>query len=85
MIKRSSSIIAESLCRYGTEVYSWRETLLEDMRHTGEDIAGLILGLRPANERRCYFLTTSLIGWNLEPALYCKQHSHSQIIMCIII
>ena len=25
--------------------------------------AGLILGLRPANERRCYFVTTSLIGW----------------------
>ena len=25
-------------------------------------IAGLILGLRPANERRRYFVTTSLIG-----------------------
>ena len=25
--------------------------------------AGLILGLRPANERRRYFITTSLIGW----------------------
>ena len=24
---------------------------------------GLILGLRPANERRHYFVTTSLIGW----------------------
>ena len=24
---------------------------------------GLILGLRPANERRRYFVTTSLIGW----------------------
>ena len=23
-----------------------------------------ILGLRPANERRCYFVTTSLIGWS---------------------
>ena len=23
----------------------------------------LILGLRPANERRCYFVTTPLIGW----------------------
>ena len=23
----------------------------------------LILGLRPANERQCYFVTTSLIGW----------------------
>ena len=25
--------------------------------------AGLIIGLRPFNERRCYFVTTSLIGW----------------------
>ena len=25
--------------------------------------AGLILGLRPANERRRYKVTTSLIGW----------------------
>ena len=25
--------------------------------------AGLILGLRPTNERGCYFVTTSLIGW----------------------
>ena len=25
--------------------------------------SGLILGLRPANERRCYLVTTSLIGW----------------------
>ena len=25
--------------------------------------AGLILGLRPANERRRYFVKTSLIGW----------------------
>ena len=27
------------------------------------DYAGLILGLRSANERRRYFVTTSLIGW----------------------
>ena len=26
-------------------------------------MAGLILGWRPANERRRYFVTTSLIGW----------------------
>ena len=25
--------------------------------------SGLILGLRPANERRRYFVTTSLNGW----------------------
>ena len=27
------------------------------------DISGLILGLRPANERRRYKVTPSLIGW----------------------
>ena len=27
------------------------------------DTTELILGLRPANERQCYFVTTSLIGW----------------------
>ena len=26
-------------------------------------MSGLILGLRPANERRRYFVTTSFIGW----------------------
>ena len=26
-------------------------------------ITGLIVGLRPANERRRYFVTTSFIGW----------------------
>ena len=25
--------------------------------------SGLIQGLRPANERRCYFVMMSLIGW----------------------
>ena len=32
----------------------------------------LILGLHPANERRRYFVTTSLIGWtaSLESALW---------------
>ena len=34
---------------------------------------GLILGLRPANERRRYFVTTSLIGWaqaSNQPSIY---------------
>ena len=26
-------------------------------------VTGLVLGLRPAHERRCYFVTPSLIGW----------------------
>ena len=29
----------------------------------GWTLSGLILGLRPANERWCYFVMTSLIGW----------------------
>ena len=29
----------------------------------GDPMTGLVLGLRPANERRRYFVTTSLIGW----------------------
>ena len=28
-----------------------------------DDVSGLILDLRPANERRRYFVTPSLIGW----------------------
>ena len=33
------------------------------MHHPLLHHAGLILGLRPANEKRRYFVTTSLIGW----------------------
>ena len=29
----------------------------------GYELSGLILGLRPANERRRYKVTPSLIGW----------------------
>ena len=32
--------------------------------HNVLPITGLIVGLCPANERRCYFVTTSLIGWS---------------------
>ena len=32
--------------------------------HTIWYIVGLILDLRPADERRCYFVRTSLIGWS---------------------
>ena len=28
-----------------------------------ESLPGMILGLRPANERRRYFVTSSLISW----------------------
>ena len=35
---------------------------LEIVKMNLKHISGLILGLRPANERRRYFVTTSLIG-----------------------
>ena len=49
----------------GTEVIAKLESLLS--RPSGFEwfhgmTSGLILGLRPANERRRYFVTTSLIG-----------------------
>ena len=34
-----------------------------DIKFITDTAAGLILGLRPANERWGYFVTTSLIGW----------------------
>ena len=40
---------------------------------------GLILGLRPANERRCYNVMPSLIGWAQtwwETLLHCNDISH---------
>ena len=33
------------------------------MNSASDNITGLILGLCQANERRRYFVTTSLIGW----------------------
>ena len=36
---------------------------LRTFPHTWGTIVGLILGLRPANERWPYFVTTFLIGW----------------------
>ena len=42
-----------------------------------KSIAGLILGLRPANERCRYFVTTSLIGWHkprISPVLVTSVH-----------
>ena len=44
------------LYRINRSLYSKRSDFIVER-------AGLILGLRPANERRRYFVTTSLIGW----------------------
>ena len=43
----------------------WETPLLcNDVSHwLGVNLESAILGLRPANERWCYFVTTSLIGW----------------------
>ena len=46
----------------------WDQKCTFPCRHQFQEMAiilytGLILGLCPANERRCYFVTTSLIGW----------------------
>ena len=38
----------------------YARTILMSEQHV---ISGLILGLRPANERRRYKVTSSLIGW----------------------
>ena len=48
--------------------WSLKDTLVARLRNiiilrSPTSQAGLILGLHPANERRCYFITTSLIGW----------------------
>ena len=49
---------ADALAPYITKSLAAVLTVLDEQNH-----AGLILGLRPANERRRYFVTTSLIGW----------------------
>ena len=36
-------------------------------------VTGLILGLCPANERQRYFVTTSLIGWDLLVVFICHH------------
>ena len=41
--------------------------------------AGLILGLRPANERRRYFVTTSLTGWAQALNQPCDHHFQDEI------
>ena len=47
-------------------------------RDYNDFITGVILGLRPANERRRYFVMTSLVGWVQvqawnQPCYWCQQ------------
>ena len=48
-------VVIGVLCGERQDLTKWHQEL-----HT---ITALILGLRPANEKRRYFVTTSLIGW----------------------
>ena len=51
------------------------------------EISGMILGLRPANERRCYFVTTFLIGWvqaENQPWICTSYVTHRQYTMFMI-
>ena len=55
----------------------------EQLRRSDNRIAnsGIILGLRPANERRRYFVTTSLIGWaqlSISPAIGSKYRGRTK-------
>ena len=43
--------------------------ILSHAQYVNDRWTGLIQGLRPANERRRYFVTTPLIGTSLESAL----------------
>ena len=45
------------------ELFCWNKQLGSFFICGSASFSGLILGLRPANERRRYFVTTSLIGW----------------------
>ena len=49
-----------------SSVEMYRQVLLAGCRWVSKLMgknSGMILGLRPANERRCYKVTASLIGW----------------------
>ena len=60
--------------QWGPEAFTYRAISQEILKISILDISskitnfrlqtsGLILGFHPANERRCYFVTTSLTGW----------------------
>ena len=53
------------LWRVVARSWSWRFTsrTMDELCLNLKGESELILGLRPANERRRYFVTTSLIGW----------------------
>ena len=55
----------------------WMRDTLFLVLHSGG--AGLILGLRPANEGRCYFVKTSLIGWVQTYYQPCGGRAHLKV------
>ena len=68
-VRRWTKHASNSLCtgrHYAEFSSSWRSQGVQSTAMqlaSPECYSGLILGLRPANERQRYFVTTSLIGW----------------------
>ena len=59
-----SSASGSSIHRYGSDTYNNVPLLVQAMTCVlSNHLSGLILGLRPANKRRRYIVTMSLIGW----------------------
>ena len=56
---RTTSHMYKYRPRYETNT----DFLCNPLTSSSPTITGLILDLRPANKRRCYFVTTSLTGW----------------------
>ena len=56
---RGNSSLWLYVCLIANHISKWRNISTPILNY----LTGLILGLRPANERRRYFVTTSLIGW----------------------
>ena len=55
-----ASVVAMTKCR---SCINYKSTIWRKKCHNEYSFPGLILGLRPPNERRRYFVTMSLIGW----------------------
>ena len=52
---------------------------VEHVDHVGTNHVGIILHMRPANERRRYIVTSSLIGW-----AHAQYDSHGFIILSFL-
>ena len=71
-----SSMWLRGTCRMLVSIlvrWTWRIWFDGSHGYIEADNAGLILGLHPANERRHYFVTTSLIGWMQAYNQHCNE------------